>query len=180
MDAFVEQIVVRKKSGREYALITGIVLAALAVLGLAYFFLLPYLGVFFFLLVLGTGYGAWWLITEQNVEYEYSVTNGDIDIDQIIARRRRKRVVSVSGAKLESCQPYDPAAFVGRSFDRRVEAAAVSSGEGLWCFTYRSKKNGHTLVIFQPEPRVLELLRAGLPKLVQMELDRKLKQNSAE
>ena len=174
MDAFVEQIVARKKGGREYTLIGAAVAAALVLLVLAYLFLLPFLGVFFLLLVFGMAYGVWWLISEQNVEYEYSVTNGDIDIDQITARRKRKRIVSVSGAKIESFQPYDAGAFAGRNFDRRVEAGSVPVGEGLWCFTYRSKKNGHTLVIFQPEERVLNSLKSGLTKLVQLDMNRKL------
>ncbi|MCI9415450.1 MAG: hypothetical protein HFJ79_09800 [Clostridiales bacterium] len=178
MDAFVEQIVARKKGGREYTLIGAAVAAALVLLVLAYLFLLPFLGVFFLLLVFGMAYGVWWLISEQNVEYEYSVTNGDIDIDQITARRKRKRIVSVSGAKIESFQPYDAGAFAGRNFDRRVEAGSVPVGEGLWCFTYRSKKNGHTLVVFQPEQRVIDQLRGGLPKLVQMDMDKKLRQKS--
>ena len=53
MDAFVEQIVARKKGGREYTLIGAAVAAALVLLVLAYLFLLPFLGVFLLLLVLG-------------------------------------------------------------------------------------------------------------------------------
>ena len=61
-------------------------------------------------------------------------------------------------------------------FDRRVMAATSETAEGVWCFTYRSKKNGHTLVLFQPEQRVLETLRTGLSATLQRELDKKLQQ----
>ena len=43
--------------------------------------------------------------------------------------------------------------------------------EGLWTFTYRSKRNGYTLVVFQPDNRVLWELRGGLTKLVQRDTD---------
>lgn len=69
MDTFVEQIVVKKKGGKEWAIIAGILVAALILAALALL-----LGPFALLLIAGIGYGAYWLITSQNIEYEYSVT----------------------------------------------------------------------------------------------------------
>ena len=174
MDTFVEQIVEKREGGKEWAIIGGLVLALLVVVIL----LLWFLGLFSLIFIAGAGYGAWWLITSQNVEFEYSVTNGDIDIDQITAKRKRKRIVSVSGEKIESMQLYRPEEFANRPFDRTVVAAPSTMEESLWCFSYHSKKNGHTLVIFQPEERVFNALKGGLPKLVQMDIDRKMRQQS--
>lgn len=170
MDSFCEQILKKKKSALEWAIIIGTVLLALALAFLAFLFssLIP--GMFIIVLA-GIAYGAWWLITTQNVEFEYCVTNGDIDIDQITARRKRKRLVSVSGRKIQSLQPYDPAAPLGQ-YQRRVMVAPSLNEDGLWCFTYHSKKNGNTFVVFQPDMRVLCALYEGLPKLVQMDTDR--------
>ena len=113
----------------------------------------------------------WYIIGSQNIEYEYCVTNGDIDVDCIIARRKRKRIVSVSGRKVESLLPYD--ANKGTAGYQRVVVAAPSLQEsGLWCFTYHSKKNGHTLVVFQPDDRVKDSFYEGLPKLVQLDWDK--------
>ena len=167
MDSFFEQIIKKKKTAADWLLTLLIVLAAVVLLTAAFIFAPS----FFIILVFGIGYGTWWLITNQNVEYEYCVTNGDIDIDQITARRKRKRLVSVPGRKIESLQPYDPSAPLGK-FDRRVMTASSLKAEGLWCFTYHSKKNGHTFVVFQPDMRILPALYAGLPKLVQMDTDR--------
>ena len=167
MDTFVEQIVRKQKGGREYGIIALTILGALIVTAALLIFL-PFL----MILVIGVGYGVWWIITSQNIEYEYSVTNGDIDIDQIVAQRKRKRLVSVSGEKIEAMGPYNMAEFAGRQFDRRV-IAAPSEQTATWYFSYHSKKNGHTLVEFEPEERVLEALKAGLPKLLQLELKKK-------
>ena len=169
MDTFVEQIVAKKKGGKEWAIIIGVIVGFLVVSFLLFWFLY----MIALLLIMGAGYGAWWLITSQNIEFEYSVTNGDIDIDQITARRKRRRIVSVTGAKIESLQPFDDS-FASRPFDRQVMAAPSLAEEGLWCFTYHSKKNGNTLVVFQPEQRVLDALIAGLPRLVQLDVNRKL------
>mgnify|MGYP000845894750 CR=1 FL=1 len=180
MDTFVEQIVAKRKGAKEWAIIIGsLVLCVLLVL-FAFPFLFAFLSILAAALVVALGYGEWWLITSQNVEFEYSVTNGDIDIDQIIARRKRKRIVSVVGNKLEVLEPYNAAAYASRPFDRKVMAAPSEQDEGLWCFTYRSKKSGHTLVVFQPERRVLDALIVGLPAYVQRETNKKLADIPAE
>ena len=169
MDSFCEQIVQKKKGAKEWTIIVLTVLGALILLFGA--FLINLLVV----ALLAVGYGAWWLITTQNIEYEYCVTdvNTDvsIDVDQITARRKRKRLVSVAGRKIESLLPFDPTAPLGK-YQRIAMVAPSLQEEGLWCFTYHSKKNGHTFVVFQPNERVLRQLYGGLPKLVQMDTAR--------
>jgi len=173
MDTFVEQIVTKRRDGRDMGII-GLILFGmfLIITACVYFFI--YLGMFSLIIIAGAGYGAWFLLSSRNVEFEYSVTNGDIDIDTIIARRKRKRLVSVSGSKLESFEPYDETAYASRKFDRTVMAAQSPKDKGLWAFTYRSKKNGHTLVIFQPEKRVVNAFKIGLPSMMAREVTKKI------
>lgn len=167
MDTFFEQIVKKKKGATEWVIIVAIIVVAAALLVLAATFLAMYI------IIAGVGivYGAWWLATTQNVEYEYCVTNGDIDVDKIVARRKRTRLVSVAGRKIRALAPYDPAEPLGK-FQRTVMAAPSLKEEGLWYFTYHSKKNGDTLVVFQPDDRVLGAFYDGLPKLTQMDTAR--------
>ena len=172
MDTFVEQIIVKKKGPKEIAIITGTILLVVILVFVLFLFLNYFSLVIDMLLI----YGAWWLITGQNVEYEYSVTNGDIDIDQIIAQRKRKRVVSVAGSKIETAGPYNPTEFAGRRFDRTVVAAPAETAPGVWYFTYHRKKSGSSLVLFQPEERVMDAFKASLPKLLMLEVNRKLTQ----
>lgn len=165
MDSFREQIVQKKKGAKEWAIIAAVIVGGLALLFLGFLMNLLIIA------LVAVGYGGWWLITTQNVEYEYCVTNGDIDVDQITARRKRKRLVSVAGRKIESLLPFDPAAPMGK-YQRTVMVAPSLQDEGLWCFTYHSKKNGHTFVVFRPDERILREFYGGLPKLVQMDTAR--------
>jgi len=165
MDSFCEQIVQKKKGAKEWAIITAVIVGGLALLFLGFLMNLLIIA------LVAVGYGGWWLITTQNVEYEYCVTNGDIDVDQITARRKRKRLVSVAGRKIESLLPFDPAAPMGK-YQRTVVVAPSLQDEGLWCFTYHSKKNGNTFVVFRPDERILREFYGGLPKLVQMDTAR--------
>jgi hypothetical protein len=176
VDTFVEQIVAKRKGMKEYAIIFSSISAA--IIFTLFFFLIAFsfLGMLAILLLFGIGYGLWWLLTSLNIEYEYSITNGDIDIDQITARRKRKRIVSVAGDKIESLEPFSQEEYATRKFDRRVIAAPSLNDPELWCFSYRSKKNGHTLVIFQPEQRVLDALKTGLSALVLRETNKKTAQ----
>ena len=171
MDTFVEQIVAKKKTGKEIAAIVLVAVGLALIVALTVLFF-PIIGVIAPILLFGAGYGAWWLITAQNIEFEYCVTNGDIDIDQIIARRKRKRIVSVSSKKIEAVGRYSPAVFAGRQVDRLVMAVTSPSAEGLYYFTYHSKKRGHTVVVFEPNERVKAAFREGLPRLIQMDWDK--------
>jgi hypothetical protein len=77
----------------------------------------------------------------------------------------------VAGRKVRALAPYDPAKPLGK-FQRTVMVAPSLNESGLWYFTYHSKKNGDTLVVFMPDDRVLSALYEGLPKLVQMDTAR--------
>lgn len=171
MDFFVEQLVKKKKSAGQILAIVGTVLLALVLLAIS-ILLIQFTGAISMLIVVGVFYGAWYLLTAQNIEYEYCVTNGDIDIDRIVAQRKRKRIVSVSGKKIESAGRYVPEKWVGRPMDRTVIAAPSDREDNLYYFTYHSKKRGHTLVVFQPDERVKNSLYEGLPKLVQLDFDK--------
>ena len=55
-------------------------------------------------LIAWVGYRAYLMF---NVEYEYIVTNGELDIDRIIARRGRKRMINIKTNAYELIAPYD-------------------------------------------------------------------------
>ena len=169
MDTFVEQIVKQKLDAGRLMRIVGVAAAALLINILAVIFL----PMVIILTLAAGGFGVWWVAASQSWEVEYSVTNGDIDIDRIISKSRRKRLVRVSGNKIESLLPVTPESRT-RSYDRVVMAAS-SPQAATWYFTYHSKQGGHTIVFFEPEEKVLEALRRGLPRLVQIETDRALR-----
>lgn len=170
MDTFNEQIVQKKKTAGEYAIIVATVVGLLVLV--AVMLVIPLV----MILVAAAGFGAYYLITAQNKEFEYSVTNGDIDIDTIIGRRKRKRIVSVTGKKVERLLPFENGRFREADYQRVVMAAPSMNEPELWYFTYHSKKNGHTAVVFQPDNRVLSALYSGLQTTVRLETDRALRE----
>lgn len=172
MDTFVEQLVKKQKNGTQIAAMVLTVVAAVMLIAFAVFLFFLGFGILTFIAIAAIGYGTYYLLSSQNIEFEYCVTNGDIDIDRIVAQRKRERIVSVAGRKIESAGKYVPEKWTNRNIDRTVVAAPSLQADNLYCFTYHSKKRGHTLVIFQPNERVQHALYEGLPKLVQLDWDK--------
>ena len=94
MDTFFEQIISIRKSGKAIAGVIGIWL--LAFILSAALLLFPILGSLNLLLIFGILFGAFKLSTLFNVEYEYIITNGTLDIDKITNRSARKRILTLS------------------------------------------------------------------------------------
>lgn len=99
MDVFVEYLVKKKRTVRDN-LITVSILLCVVLLPLACCALAQLTGIYYLIMVgffvlIAAIYGAWYLITSQNVEFEYSITNNNITVDKVIAKRKRKRILSM-------------------------------------------------------------------------------------
>lgn len=89
-----------------------------------------FIGALAFLILCGAIYGAYWLISGMSIEYEYILTNGEIDVDKIIAQRKRKRLVTVSAKTFEAFGPYKPEEHVNRNYDSRILACESETSDG--------------------------------------------------
>jgi len=91
-DVFKEQIVKRKQTVKDTA-----IKICLIVLVILIFFvtMMSPLGPFAVIITAAAGFGAYYLMTFLSVEYEYVFTNGELDVDAIYSRARRKRLMSV-------------------------------------------------------------------------------------
>lgn len=98
MDIFLECMVKKKKDAGDYLfvaamVILGIILSAAA----AYITLLfaPFATGFGMLVIALIWYGVYILSRRRNIEYEYSFTNGILDVDVIYAKRTRNSMLTV-------------------------------------------------------------------------------------
>lgn len=162
MDVFVEQIVKKKFGPKDCLVFVAVVVLGLALIALSVLYLLP----FAILVMAGVCFGAYYLITSRSLEFEYSATNGDITVDKIIFRRRRRRLISLEAGSVEEMGKYDPQKHRGKGYAARIFASELDSGEGGWYFTAHHPKLGYVLVVFSPEERVLEAIRPFLTRQV--------------
>lgn len=115
MDIFCEHMVKKKKKASDV-----LVLAALIAGGLFLSLLLFYIAVLianpiaftvYLALLIVIWYGVYILITRQNIEYEMSLTNGELDIDAIYSKKRRVHLLSARVREFEICAPIDDEKF---------------------------------------------------------------------
>lgn len=98
-----EEILVKRGKRPGETVLKAVIIAAIAVLIAGGLFLFSPI---FMVLGMGLGLLAYYLIFPNfDLEYEYLYVGGDIDIDKIMAKRKRKKVASFSKENLEAMAP---------------------------------------------------------------------------
>ncbi len=170
MDVFIEYIVKKKKTAQDYLKAVGIVFACVIVWMLLLMFNRYLLGLGLFLIV-GAGWGAWKLIQGINVEYEYILTNSEMDVDRIVAKMRRKRMLSMDFKTIELCARCDDPEF-RHEFENTASIAKtydVRGGENQAYFVdYVAGESGKTRILFCPNEKMLESIKKMAPRTVHL------------
>ena len=92
MDVFLEYIIRHKKNIIDYLICIAGFLGA-TVLTVFFTVIGRYLLGLAFPLIVASWFGAYMLMNSRYIEYEYILTNNELDVDKIYAKRRRKRIV---------------------------------------------------------------------------------------
>lgn len=169
MDIFLEQIVEKRSTGIDVLKKVGIVLAAVIICAFAILILpqisqlLATLNVF---IVVAAGYGAWYLITSMNVEYEYILTNGEIDIDKIIARRKRKRLITVNTRQFTAFGPYRPQEHANETYTSTIMACSSINDPNTYYAVCEHSKFGKCILIFNPNEKIIETAKQFMKRNV--------------
>ena len=172
MDIFTEQIVKRKFSGKDWGISFAASLGAVILVFISVFILLPLTGIPLIPLAVlaGSIYGIYWVVTSRNLEFEYSVTNGDLTVDKIINKKRRKRVISFDVHNTEEMGKYNAQRMAQRQIDKVLMAAETETGENAWYMMVRTAKYGRTLLVFSPNDKVLDGIKAGMPRRMRVDV----------
>jgi len=160
-DVFKEQIIKRKPSSIDAFKRVGLILAVVVVALLAFNFI-PAFAPF---LILAAGFGAWYLMSFLKIEYEYAFTDGELDIDVIYNRSRRKRLFSAKVKDFEIMAHIDDKMRMGE-FQGAVETIDYSSGvvsNDTYAFlvNYKGKR---TKIIIEPNAVMLKALATVLTR----------------
>ena len=100
-DTFVEELVVRHNTIINLLLDVVIIIAAVALAAAVWLFLSPIFPAMLVILVVAAYLG----VKFQGVEFEYSFTNGDLDVDKIMAKRKRVRLVEINQKQIQVMAP---------------------------------------------------------------------------
>lgn len=167
MDIFMEKIVAKKKTIADHMITVGVVLAGIILIMLSLTIEVIQKLNIGIILIVGIAYLGYRLITSRNLEYEYIVTNGDLDIDKIINKRNRKRIFSANCKEFDIVAPVKNDSY-NRSLHgikKRIDASGSLDSPDAW-FVTLNYKGEKTLVIFEPDERMLENFRKYIPRKV--------------
>lgn len=167
MDTFIEKLVTKKKSAADHLITVGIVLAAMLLIMIALMIqVLQELGISL-IIAAGIAYLGYRLLSSRNVEYEYIVTNGDLDIDKIISRRKRKRIFSANCKEFDIVAPVKSDSYnrSAQEIKKKIDASSSMDSADAW-FVSLNYKGEKTVVIFEPDERMLKNFKIYIPRKI--------------
>ncbi len=161
MDRMNERVVKAKAEMNTYLALLGAVLIMLV--GVALTILVNLFGI----LVIMTGiYVFSYLKDGLNLEYEYTLTNGDIDVAKILAKNRRKDVLSISSDSI-TYMNYADADRVKNDLQVKKGKATIrdfsgSAEDGKDVAIYSSDGKGEAITIFNFDEKCLTHMKEVL------------------
>ncbi len=161
MDTFFEQLVSIKKTAKTWMLYIAISVLAILLITVS----IAFLGSLAFIATVGIIYGAYKLYSFLSVEYEYILTNGTMDIDKIIAKSSRKRVLSFEVASVQRLEKYNPNAKPVGDYKSTV-IACNETDEDAYFMVVDKETGGKHLVVFSPDERMRNAMVKFLPKFL--------------
>lgn len=175
MDIFEEYMFIKKKSSKDYLIIACIMAAAAAVscvlfmlpliiarkTGMAFSFTIP------IILAALAWYGAYALIQRNYTEFEYTLVNSEMDIDKIIGKKSRKRLLSVDFKNAEIVAAVDDAEHKAElsKTGLTVYDAAGNYTDNVYFADFSTEK-GEIRLLFRPTGAILENIRKFNPRNV--------------
>lgn len=166
MDNIAEQLVEKRRTGADT--LKKILVSAAALILASFCMYLAMMGILTMVipavLILG---GGVWLLGSFNIEYEYIITNNEMDIDKIIGRRKRKRMITVDISSAEEFAPYPADHDVAA--DATVHAYSGSETDAYYLVVNHSGY-GRVKLIFNPNERIREAIMQELPNTLRIKL----------
>lgn len=157
-DVFLEQIIKKKSTMKDNFIKALILLGAILVFLFAFRFVwIPEFGVgsFAFLIAVGVLVFAWYVITGLNLEFEYIYTNGELDIDKISAKRKRKRMLTVKINSFETFGKYDHQKLKTEKFNKVFHACTQPLDESVYYAIFHGKEGQRCLLTISPNEKLL-------------------------
>jgi hypothetical protein len=154
-DIFIEHLVKKHADGKDVAL-KALIILAFAISVFISLITFPFI-------ILITGFACWYAMSFTNKEYEYIFTNGELDIDVIYNKSRRKRLFTAEVKPFEvmchiSDMGYEPV-FSRAEVVRDYSGGKPAANTYMFFTHYKSKR---TKIIFEPNDEMLTAFRKYL------------------
>lgn len=164
MDIFCEYMVKRKKEPKDTFIIFGSIVLGIILSFAVLLFLMRYIAAIAVLVVVGIWYGVAYIIRSTDVEYEYILTNSVMDIDKIMAKKSRKRVVrNLDFKEVTRCAPTNGEPLPEEPGIKVLDYSGDITDKSVYYVDFN--KNGeNTRMYFKPNAKILKNIKTENPR----------------
>ena len=155
-----KEYMVRRNLDLKNVLITLAAYIAAVGIGLIVFPYLAPLGGIALLVVVGLIYLAYHFTSRLKKEFEYILTDDNMDIDVIMNKSRRRRLLSFTVAQLEiiaGTKDSQHNNLLSGNFDKKIDATSRRKDTDVYFAIV--EKDGRTLLTFEPQKEMLEMMQ---------------------
>lgn len=164
-DDYVEQIVPARATGKQRLPLVGAWVLLCAGISVTFFVTMGW-----GFLIMGIGIACVvWTTRNQKIEYEYTFTNGDLDVAEIRNKTTRKEVFRFGTTEVQQILPYESDEFTGKlSSSRNITVVDYTScNEACSKDWYAFLINGGAMaVILELNERSLEHVKNAYKKIM--------------
>lgn len=165
-EVFKEYLIKQKKSPKDMLTQIGLVIGAIILSMIAFIVGGEFIGP---LVIVGIVFGTGFLFNKFNREYEYILTNNELDIDVIYNRSSRKRIMTINMRKIDimaSIQDERHANEINKAGLKIINASENTNQSNTYAIVTQSEKDGACKVLITPNEAMLEDLYRQAPNKV--------------
>lgn len=158
---YVEQLVKKETTMTQLALRTGAIVSGILIT----YILMVLIGVVALVAAFAIVYGIYYLFIMTDIEYEYTFVSGELNIDTVYGKNKRKQSGCYDIKKCELIAPYDSTYAAMYNNNAQMKTMDFTSGRGenevyLMVAGYGA---GNMRVYFEPNGELVEAMRAQAP-----------------
>lgn len=162
-DLYCECLVKKETTAKDTIIKYGLkaLVIVLALLGL-------FGNILFLLAAVVCGVAAYFVIPKTDLEYEYLFVNGEMDIDMVMAKSKRKKVKSINMAEVDLIAPMKSHRMDYYNGNQKMKVLDYSSGNpDHKRFAVITRDNDGTLkVIIEPDETMAKAIKNSAPSKV--------------
>ena len=162
-DFYYEDLVKKEKTPKDTFVKVGMIFLTV-LFGFAALFIHPLA----FLGLVGMIVADYFILPKTDQEYEYLFVGGDIDIDVIYSKQKRKKLMNISLTEADLCAPLKSSRMDYYNANDKIKTLDYSSGnESHSRFAVITRKDGETCrIIIEPDEKLQKYMRNAAPNKV--------------
>lgn len=164
-DIFNEQLVARKPNKKDTYKKIGIII--LLIITIVIVINIPAIRAFNLSITMALVILVFFIFKRMNIEYEYIFTNGDLDIDKIINRNKRKSILSINVREFKIMAPINSKDYNKElnAYDKKYDFSSGEISDATYVVIY-NKEHKRIRMIFEPNEQLLKAIKSYIPRTV--------------